>query len=193
MDDGEFERGEFPKLATLPAAAMFSHLLKAAVPKRALVSSPSFVRLSSTSAPTTTTSIPAAAQSPNYPTTWSQNQSTRPAAQSSPRFEQTVMETQPNPLSAMQLIADEPIRLVNGRKAVCDGGASCHPLSRRAGGYLFLSVPAGSGPLGHPKIFINLVRSRPVSCHCNLIMTAGPTRPSRLWVRYSFCQFIDTL
>ncbi|KAF8922563.1 zinc-finger domain-containing protein [Mucidula mucida] len=127
---------------------MFSHLLKAAVPKRALVSSPSFVRLSSTSAPTTTTSIPAAAQSPNYPTTWSQNQSTRPAAQSSPRFEQTVMETQPNPLSAMQLIADEPIRLVNGRKAVCDGG---------------------SGPLGHPKIFINLDQPGPRACgYCGL-------------------------
>ncbi|KAG7450524.1 uncharacterized protein BT62DRAFT_927806 [Guyanagaster necrorhizus] len=69
------------------------------------------------------TSNPLAAQAPNYPTVWSPNQRPRPLAQSNPRFEQTVMETQPTPLSAMQLIADEPIRLVDGRKAVCDGGA----------------------------------------------------------------------
>ncbi|KAF9044545.1 hypothetical protein BDZ89DRAFT_1059023 [Hymenopellis radicata] len=134
---------------------MLGHLLKAAVPKRALISSQSVIRLSSTSAPpTTTTSAPVAAQSPNYPTTWSQNQNTRPAAQSSPRFEQTVMETQPNPLSAMQLIADEPIRMVSGRKAVCDGG---------------------SGPLGHPKIFINLDQPGPRACgYCGLRFEQAP-------------------
>jgi NADH dehydrogenase (ubiquinone) Fe-S protein 6 len=43
-------------------------------------------------------------------------------AGSSPRFEQTYMDLQPQPLSAMELIAQEPIRLVQGRKAVCDGG-----------------------------------------------------------------------
>lgn len=32
------------------------------------------------------------------------------------------MELQPNPLSAMEMIANEPIRVVHGRKAVCDGG-----------------------------------------------------------------------
>jgi NADH dehydrogenase (ubiquinone) Fe-S protein 6 len=32
------------------------------------------------------------------------------------------MELQPNPLSAMELIANEPIRLVEARKAICDGG-----------------------------------------------------------------------
>jgi len=61
-------------------------------------------------------------QSPNYPTTWSTSQKPRPLGGSSPRFEQTNMDLQPQPLSAMEMIAKEPIRLVQGRKAVCDGG-----------------------------------------------------------------------
>lgn len=69
--------------------------------------------------PSTSTPVP---QSPNYPTTWSTSQNIRPAGSSGPRFEQTVMELQPNPLSAMALIANEPVRLIHGRKAVCDGG-----------------------------------------------------------------------
>ena len=36
------------------------------------------------------------------------------------------MELQPNPLSAMDLIANEPVRVIHGRKAVCDGGACLH-------------------------------------------------------------------
>jgi NADH dehydrogenase (ubiquinone) Fe-S protein 6 len=39
-----------------------------------------------------------------------------------PRFEQTAMDLQPNPLSAMGMVAQDPIRLVDGRRAVCDGG-----------------------------------------------------------------------
>lgn len=39
-----------------------------------------------------------------------------------PRFEQTNMEFQPMPRSAIELIAQEPIRLVNTRIASCDGG-----------------------------------------------------------------------
>ncbi|KAJ3815956.1 NADH:ubiquinone oxidoreductase kDa subunit [Lentinula lateritia] len=82
-------------------------------------------------------------QAPNYPSTWSANQRTRPTSGSGPRFEQTTMEFQPNPLSAMAMIAEEPIRVVEGRKAVCDGGG---------------------GPLGHPKIYINLDRPGPRPC-----------------------------
>ena len=63
-----------------------------------------------------------APQAPNHPTPWSTNQQQRPVAGHNPRLEQTVMELQPNPLSAMELIAREPIRFVHGRKAVCDGG-----------------------------------------------------------------------
>jgi NADH dehydrogenase (ubiquinone) Fe-S protein 6 len=94
-------------------------------------------------------------QAPNYPTTSSTSQRPRPGLHSGPRFEQTDMALQPNPLSAMELIAQEPIRLVQGRKAVCDGGQlraflSSYGMSDWDG---FL----GGGPLGHPKIYINLV------------------------------------
>lgn len=58
------------------------------------------------------------------------------------------MELQPNPLSAMELIANEPVRIVQGRKVVCDGGG---------------------GALGHPKIFINLDKPGPHACgYCGL-------------------------
>lgn len=72
-------------------------------------------------APTATDSA-VAPQSPNYPTTWSTSQQPRPTSRSSPRFEQTFMELQPNPLSAMELVANEPVRIVHNRKATCDGG-----------------------------------------------------------------------
>lgn len=102
----------------------------------------------------------AAHQSPNYPTTWSTTQKPRPASRSEPRFEQTVMELQPNPLSAMELVANEPIRVVHGRKALCDGG-EFKPKTL----FLFyfcsvLTYWSGGGPLGHPKIYINLVGTR---------------------------------
>ena len=82
-------------------------------------------------APGTESSTPAvvteiaspAAQSPNYPTPWSTSQRTRPTpATSGPRFEQTVMELQPAPLSAMELIANTPVITVQDRRATCDGG-----------------------------------------------------------------------
>ncbi|SJL05617.1 uncharacterized protein ARMOST_08968 [Armillaria ostoyae] len=113
-------------------------------------------------------SNPLAAQAPNYPTTWSTNQQPRPLGQSNPRFEQTAMETQPAPLSAMQLIAEEPIRLVDGRKAVCDGG---------------------NGPLGHPKIYINLDQTGPRSCG---FVTASTDSPSFLIVSFIIPMYTDT-
>lgn len=63
-------------------------------------------------------------QSPNYPTTWSTSQNPRQAAFGGPRFEQVNFDLQPQPVSAMQLVAEDPVRLVPGRKAVCDGGES---------------------------------------------------------------------
>jgi len=107
---------------------------------------------------------PTIQQSPNYPTTWSTSQRPRPGPDFSARFEQTAMDLQPNPLSAMELIAKEPIRLVHGRKAVCDGGMSCllsFPFVLEAN--VSHSTNAihlrnlGGGPLGHPKIYVNLV------------------------------------
>jgi len=115
-------------------------------------------RLSSSSAnpsspvPASPSSI--ANQAPNYPTPWSTSQKPRPVAFSGPRFEQTFLELQPNPLSAMALIENEPIRVVHGRKAVCDGGG---------------------GPLGHPKIFINLDKPGPRPCgYCGLRFEQAP-------------------
>ena len=70
-------------------------------------------------------------QAPNYPAAWSTSQRPRPTPHSGPRFEQTDMSLQPNPLSAMELIAQEPIRVVKGRKTVCDGGLFIPPLPTR--------------------------------------------------------------
>lgn len=48
----------------------------------------------------------------------------RENAMRGPRFEQTCQELQPMPLSAMQMISEEPIRLVEERIASCNGGKS---------------------------------------------------------------------
>jgi len=80
---------------------------------------------SPTVVPSAKPSLPAK-QAPNYPSTWSTSQQPRPEAGSGPRFEQTIMELQPSPLSAMELIANESVKMVHGRKAVCDGGPYCY-------------------------------------------------------------------
>ena len=77
-------------------------------------------------------------QAPNYPGLWSENQRPRPTPATGPRFEQTAMQLQPQPLSAMDLIAKEPIRLSKTRIAACDGGtyrtlrSQVPPLSRHS-------------------------------------------------------------
>jgi len=93
-------------------------------------------------------------QAPNYPGTWSTNQAPRPGPGSGPRFEQTDMDLQPAPLSAMELIAEEPIRVAHGRIASCDGGG---------------------GPLGHPKVYINLDQPGPRACgYCGIRFEQDP-------------------
>jgi NADH dehydrogenase (ubiquinone) Fe-S protein 6 len=62
-------------------------------------------------------------QAPNHPGLWSENQRPRPTPATGPRFEQTAMQLQPQPLSAMEMIAKESIRLSKTRIAACDGGA----------------------------------------------------------------------
>jgi len=100
------------------AASTLSNVLKSISRRQMSSSKPGDVaKLAETTKPAVTVQ-----QSPNYPTTWSTSQRPRPGPGSGPRFEQTDMELQPNPPSAMEMIAQEPIRLVNGRKAVCDGG-----------------------------------------------------------------------
>ncbi|OMJ22901.1 Lactobacillus shifted protein, partial [Smittium culicis] len=75
-------------------------------------------------------------QAPNHPTVWSNEQIPREIAMTGPRFEQTDLEAQPRPLAAIDLIAKQPVRIVNGRKAYCDGEVS--------------------GSTGHPRVYINL-------------------------------------
>ena len=61
-------------------------------------------------------------QAPNKAELWSTNQNPRPALASNPRFEQIEYSLQPAPLSAMEMIANEPIIMSDARIAVCDGG-----------------------------------------------------------------------
>lgn len=66
----------------------------------------------------------ASCSSPLPSSRWSPSQQPRSLAFTGPRFEQTYIEYQPKPLSAMELIAKVPVTMVPGRKAVCDGGPS---------------------------------------------------------------------
>ncbi|KAH8588969.1 hypothetical protein B0O99DRAFT_638066 [Bisporella sp. PMI_857] len=82
-------------------------------------------------------------QAPNRFAIWSRSQNPRPKAMSGPRFEQTIMEFQPAPQAAIELSHKQPVRWTHKRFAECDGGG---------------------GPLGHPKIFINV--DKPQICPC---------------------------
>jgi NADH dehydrogenase (ubiquinone) Fe-S protein 6 len=63
-------------------------------------------------------------QSPNVPTTWSTSQNPKPHAFDNARFSQIRLDMQPNAPSAMGMVAEDPVRLVVARRAVCDGGKS---------------------------------------------------------------------
>ncbi|CAF9913848.1 MAG: hypothetical protein GOMPHAMPRED_008042 [Gomphillus americanus] len=82
-------------------------------------------------------------QAPNRDRIWSRSQQPRERAMSGPRFEQTIMELQPRPYAAIELIHKQPVRWVKERMVSCDGGG---------------------GPLGHPRIFINT--DKPQICWC---------------------------
>lgn len=61
-------------------------------------------------------------QSPNVAHTWSTSQMPKKEVYAGARFEQTALQMQPNSLSAQGMVSQDPIRMVNGRKATCDGG-----------------------------------------------------------------------
>lgn len=67
------------------------------------------------------------------------------------RFVQRDLDKQPQPYSAMELIAKEPVRyLSHGNIAVCDGNK-------------------GTTLQGHPKVYINLDQPKPATCgYCGL-------------------------
>ncbi|KAG9624687.1 NADH-ubiquinone oxidoreductase, partial [Aureobasidium melanogenum] len=74
-------------------------------------------------------------QAPNREGVWSRSQQAREKAMVGPRFEQMIMYDQPRPMAAIELIHKQPVRWVKERTVKCDGGG---------------------GPLGHPRIFINV-------------------------------------
>ncbi|KAJ4308506.1 hypothetical protein N0V94_009328 [Neodidymelliopsis sp. IMI 364377] len=82
-------------------------------------------------------------QAPNRQGIWSRSQQPREIAMSGPRFEQSIIEDQPRPYAAIDLIHQQPVRWTHERIVSCDGGG---------------------GPLGHPRIFINT--DKPQICWC---------------------------
>ncbi|PHH72322.1 hypothetical protein CDD80_4602 [Ophiocordyceps camponoti-rufipedis] len=87
-------------------------------------------------------------QSPNRAAVWSRSQNPRATAMTGPRFEQTDMSLQPQPLSAMELIHKQPVRWTHDRVVSCEGGG---------------------GPAGHPRIFINTDKPEIAVCnYCGL-------------------------
>ncbi|KAK9474696.1 zinc-finger domain-containing protein [Dipodascopsis tothii] len=90
----------------------------------------------------------ASMQAPNRAETWAESQQPKSEAFKGPRFAQKDLLAQPQPFAAIDLIAEEPVRQVHGRMAVCDGGR---------------------GAQGHPKVYINLDLDGPNSCtYCGL-------------------------
>ncbi|KAI9803793.1 MAG: hypothetical protein M1825_001673 [Sarcosagium campestre] len=87
-------------------------------------------------------------QAPNREGIWSRSQAPRSKAMTGPRFEQTMMEYQPRPQAAISLIHKQPVRWTKSRVVECDGGG---------------------GPLGHPRIFINVDKPQINMCtYCGL-------------------------
>ncbi|KAK6356728.1 hypothetical protein TWF718_001070 [Orbilia javanica] len=87
-------------------------------------------------------------QAPNRRLTWARSQMPRGDAMVGPRFEQTDLALQPRPMAAIELIHEQPVRFVHEHVVVCDGGG---------------------GPLGHPKIYINVDKPEVVPCgYCGL-------------------------
>ena len=69
--------------------------------------------------------------------TWSQKQIPKSLAMKGPRFETVKLDKQPNPVPAIDLISKIPIKTFHDNIVSCDGGG---------------------GSLGHPTIYINLVK-----------------------------------
>ncbi|TGZ83679.1 hypothetical protein EX30DRAFT_338292 [Ascodesmis nigricans] len=87
-------------------------------------------------------------QAPNRTTTWSRSQQPRELGMVGPRFEQTIIQAQPAPWAAIELIHQQPVRWSKERVVACDGGG---------------------GPTGHPKVFINVDKPIVEPCgYCGL-------------------------
>ncbi|KAJ2311676.1 hypothetical protein IWW54_002513 [Coemansia sp. RSA 2705] len=110
-------------------------------------------RCKSTNVPASAESKELAQQAPNRELTWSQTQRPRADITNDPRFVQVDLDGQPRPMAAIELIAEEPVREVEGRLACCDGG----------------------GALGHPRVWMNLDDGKPADCgYCGLRFQMKP-------------------
>ena len=101
-------------------------------------------------------------QAPNRLTRWSRSQRPRSEAMVGPRFEQMNVEYQPRPYAAIDLIHKQPVHWTEKRQVSCDGGG---------------------GPLGHPRIFINVDKPQICMCtYCGLpFVRSMPTPKSRAY------------
>ncbi|KAJ2787747.1 hypothetical protein GGI15_000448 [Coemansia interrupta] len=112
------------------------------------------MRFKSTVPTTTTDKEIALEQAPNREAVWSSDQRPRSDVVEDPRFVQADLLGQPRPMAAIELIAEEPVRQLETRLACCDGGG---------------------GPLGHPRVWINLDDGQPQSCgYCGLRFQMKP-------------------
>ncbi|KAJ1725568.1 hypothetical protein LPJ53_000238 [Coemansia erecta] len=112
------------------------------------------MRFKSTVPTTTTDKQIAIEQAPNRDAVWSSDQRPRSDVVEDPRFVQADLLGQPRPMAAIELIAEEPVRQLETRLACCDGGG---------------------GPLGHPRVWINLDDGQPQSCgYCGLRFQMKP-------------------
>ncbi|KAK8090000.1 NADH dehydrogenase (ubiquinone) Fe-S protein 6 [Apiospora hydei] len=87
-------------------------------------------------------------QAPNRKEIWSRSQRPRAKAMTGPRFEQTDFDLQPQSKAAIELIHKQPVRWTHDRVVACDGGG---------------------GPMGHPRVFINVDKPEITPCgYCGL-------------------------
>jgi NADH dehydrogenase (ubiquinone) Fe-S protein 6 len=75
--------------------------------------------------------------------TWSPSMRAKNEAMRGPLFEQAIIEAQPIPLPAIDLLQQEPINYTEKRIIYCNGG---------------------HGALGHPRVYINLDKPEAASC-----------------------------
>lgn len=75
-------------------------------------------------------------QAPNRADKWSERQRSKENAFQGPRFAGVDLASQPNPLAAIELLKQQSIIVTTAKVVSCDG----------------------DGLLGHPKVFINLVK-----------------------------------
>lgn len=104
---------------------------------------------SSSTPDTTDTDTTPLQQAPNRNATWSRSQAERSQVVKHAKFLQKDLSKQPQPYAAIDLIAQQPVRYIPDRIAVCQG-------QKQLG-------------QGHPKIYINLDPKRPAVCgYCGL-------------------------